>query len=236
MFSYTDDELVEIVRRMQLIVADRLREQKRDINLLTYDGSLLDRLAYALVCRTWQPNEYEVVCALRPCMSDRLRSEICEFANENKYVCVGYTTDCKVDFRELRFIEHQCGNVGAIIETRLAGTGGLHITGALIPRTARGDYEYFAKYYQSERSREAYLLPRDKTQTWSTLLLFEGFDATDAFITALALLPDEIGLHHIPSCYLPCFYEFEQHKLRTFVERVDTSIRARLRSGAYQGG
>lgn len=188
----------------------RLRKEIRKRNVLTYDGTLLDRLALSYVRRIWKPAQYELVCAVRPCMHGQLQGEVADFALRHRCPLAGFNGDCIVDKERGVFRTVRCGNITPLIQEAFSGSGGLLISTAVLSDWSKTMMVQVNETRQSYRFVNGLALARPGCRSmaeWETLFLFEGLEPLDLVAAYVSDVQPVIQQYWIPRCYLCCFNE-----------------------------
>lgn len=228
----TKREFERMSSEVSAVVKRRLRNHRRRSNLLTYEGTILDRLCFHFVSEAWPGGSYSVLCSVRPCMHPLLQSEVRDFAARNGHALVGYSGDCEVDHRGHRFLSVRCDNVAEAITERLRGTDGLLVLSGLLNGGARRNFQAInteSRSFRHESVPLPLLEPGPGTSAdWKTLFLFEGFYPLQILATYLWLVSHDLEVHHIPLCYLTCYNEEQQVVLRDHLIQMKNAVLASL--------
>ena len=214
-------ELARWLAAFEEVIARRLLRFRRRANLVTYEGSMLDRLALHFVERCWRPKLYSLVCSVRPCMLPALVDEVERFAASRRLPLVGFESDCPAR-HPWETGTRTCENIGQYIYRSLRGTDGLLVTSALTNADTGGRFsvinESYSELYVFRSPELADHRQPGPNHTWSTLFLFEGYWPTDVLLAYLYFVKDALEVHHLPVCYLDCYNERQQRKLIALVQ------------------
>lgn len=213
----------------------RLESHQRECNLVTYEGTLLDRLCLHFVSQVWPTDSYRVVCSVRPCMHPLLQAEVRSYAARHGYFFLDYVGDCEVDSERGQFVSVQCNNISMAVTSRLKGTRGLLVLSALLNGWSRRNFLAINSELQSYTltSKSLHLLePGSGTiADWQTLFLFEGLSPIEILATYLWSVSCDLELHHIPLCYLSCYNEEQQVLFRNKLDQMKRLVANTARVG-----
>lgn len=217
--------LEERLGRLERTVEARLRRFARPTNLMTYEGTALDRLTYALVRRVWEPGRFEVICSVRPCMLPQLVEDVRAFAGEHGYPVADFKGDCSARFPWLSAEPRSCENVSRMISERLTCTGGLLISSALLNAENAADFEETNRSLSGMYVLDAPELARhadpSNGRDWRTLFLLRGFTTEEVMAGYLKWVAPDLGRRHFPLCYLDCYNERAQRRM---IEALETFV------------
>jgi hypothetical protein len=210
----------------------RLARFHRSVNLVTYEGTPLDRLVLHFVQSCWRPEEYRLICSVRPCMDPSLIAEIREFAARRGCPLVDFQGDCPAR-HPWENAPRSCENVTRHIYDHLQGTAGLLVSSALLnSETGTGfqqTNELYSGLYEFDTPELARYRHPSADRNWNTLFLFEGCHPQDVLPAFFHFVAEDLEPHHIPVCYLDCYNEQEQRKLIELVKNRKEEILGALR-------
>ena len=247
---WTAEALELRLSRLERTVAARLEQFGRSPNVMTYEGTLLDRLCYALVRRVWSADRFEVICSVRPCMLPQLVDEVRTFARRHDYPIADFQGDCSARYPWLAHEPRSCENISVMIDRRLRSTGGLLISSGLLNADNRADFEETNHRYSDLYVFESAELARHRDgsdgRDWATLFALHGFTPAELIAGYLRFVSRDLTRRHIPICYLDCYNEQAQRQmmdlLDPFVPHVTALLdraaaaappRPRMTSGAW---
>ena len=215
-------QVARLLNRVRDLIIQRLERYRRSVVLLTYEGTVLDRLAHHWVCGVWREQDYRVICSVRPCMHPNLIAEVEAFATRYSYPLIGFENDCSARYPWKRAEPRSCENVSQYIFDTLKGTEGLLLSSALLNRNTGSGFEEtntdYAGLYTFERAELARYRTPTPERNWYTLFLFEGLQPVDVVWAYLCFVSPDLERYHIPLCYLDCYNEQEQRKIIELVE------------------
>lgn len=215
------------IKKLQAIVIQRLKLHKKKINLITYEGTIVDQLAYHFVSEVWNSNEYGIICSVRPCMNRQLISEVTSFASNNQYTLAGFEGDCSARYPWKKDVPRACENVSHHIYAYLKGSAGLFLSSGVFNSTTSSGFNKTNQEYQwlytFEGDGLTSFTEKSDDRNWMTLFLFADFSLEDILITYLLFVSRELRDYHIPICYLNCYNESEQRKLVQLIAQIKES-------------
>ncbi len=198
------------------IVAERLGRFRRGVNVLSYEGTLGDRICYQMARRTWRREDFTVICSVRPCMLPELVTEVRAFARENVFALADFQGDCSARYRWLEQ-PRSCENVSALIRERLAFSEGLFVSSALLNSVNDAAFQEVNRERSDLYLFESPELARFRHPTdgrdWRTLFLLQGFGAADLIAAYLTFVSSDLTRRHFPVCYLNCYHEETQRRM-----------------------
>lgn len=215
---FNSAKMREIACVVEAVAMHRLRTNSKSHSLITFEGTVLDRLCLHFVRQAWQEQDYSIICSIRPCMDMKLQQEVRQFAEQHSYPFVGYEGDCEVDQHEKKFVTICCDNISAVIRSRLQGRNGQLVLSGLLNGWSQSYFQAInaeTESFSAESSSQYVLNPGPKSNVdWQTLFIFEGFFPIDILAAYFCLVSLDLELHHIPTCYLSCHNEVQQETLR----------------------
>lgn len=225
--SVTRKALASLIN-VRKIATERLRKYKRVVNLLTYEGTILDRLAFHFVNTTWNVDEYRVICSIRPCMHPDLIAEVTYFAAYHGYQLVGFQGDCSARRPWETSVPRSCENISKHIMEHLKGSHGLLISSALLNSETASGFTSINSMYSGLFKLESHELARYQDvsdgKNWATLFLFESLTPLDVVTSYSYFVSTDLQLYHIPLCYLDCYNEKEQLRIIELVKSSQQEI------------
>jgi hypothetical protein len=208
----------------EAIVVDRLRRFKRGVNLLSYEGTVSDRICYEMALRAWPRSDFDVICSVRPCMLPELVAEVRAFARANDFVLAGYDGDCSARYPWLAAEPRSCENVSAMIRQRLQFANGLLVSSGIINSVNEGAFQEVNRERSDLYVFESVELARHRDEAngrdWRTLFVLHGFELSDLIAAYLTFVSREIGLRHLPLCYLDCYHEQAQRRMIDLLPQI----------------
>jgi hypothetical protein len=222
--AVTADELEQRMDRLERIVAARLERFARPVNLMTYEGTLLDRLCYTLVRRVWSADRFEVICSVRPCMLPQLVKEVREFARIHGYPIVDFQGDCSARYPWLAGEPRSCENISTAIDRRLRSSNGLLLSAALLNADNLADFvetnHSYSDLYVFDTPELARHRDPSNGRDWAMLFALQGFSGHDLIAAYLHFVSQDLAQRHFPTCYLDCYNEQAQRRMSTLIETV----------------
>lgn len=232
------ESLRERVRALITLLEARVRRHAASRNLLIYDGSIFDQLTHSIVTSVLSRESYEVICALRPCMSQTLQNEVSAFAAHHGYQTLGYGGECQVDFASLQVTAARCSNVSPRISAHFKEAGGVLYVGGpstddhLLEMEAITDFYGRSVLHYDEGSGDVlWETVTRRGHTFRTVLLLHGLMPYELVACGMVLAEVAPQPWHVPECYLPCHFEIEKRRVRAVIERCSSAIAQALREG-----
>lgn len=206
-----------MLNRFCEIVERRLNTYKKKINLLTYEGTILDQLAYYFISKYWDLKTYEIICSTRPCMHPRLVKEVTDFALKHKLIIASFKGDCSARYPWLKDVPRSCENIGEIIYQKLSYTNGLLLSSGMINSKTQSGFNQtnkdFGSLYAFQEDGFATYQKTSDDRSWNILFLFLGFSPEEIVMAYHHFINKKMDPAHVPICYLECYNENEQRKL-----------------------
>ncbi|MEP3199164.1 MAG: hypothetical protein ABJO57_14905 [Lentilitoribacter sp.] len=186
--------------------------------LLSYDGTVFDRLGYKLCLNSDKIENMDVLCATRPCMSSQLRKEVLEFAVKNGNTFVSFQGDCELDAGG-QILEAKCSNVSESIKNYFSSE-----VGTLIIPSFLADFELddFLKAIQNQNILNEVrpgLLNYNNTEVnykWKTVFLFYGLSIRQFLYLLFIVTPDFYSQVEVPKCIVSCYDE----RMKDFIRHI----------------
>lgn len=198
-------------------LSDRLQRYGARRIVISYDGSVQDKLLFELLQRnraTLGSASIKVICSTRPCMDEAPAAEVRAFARSGGFEIVDIAGRCAVAPGSYAIESHQCGDIGPALARRYAD-GGLHVVASITH-----------SLHAAERRRAIAQTPGitmieddgDGPVAWRSgaityLLLFHGLYPADFFQLYAHVFGHAPAEHQVPVCFAPCYYEIEKMKL-----------------------
>lgn len=205
-------------------LSDRLKRYRTRRIVISYDGSVQDKLLFELLHRnrgTFEGVRIEIVCGTRPCMDEALKAEVQAFARSGGFEIADVAGGCAVRPGSYAIESHRCGDIGRALARRQE-EGGLHIVASITH-----------SLHAAERRRAIARAPGttlieddgDGPLAWRSgaityLLFFHGLYPADLFQLYAHLFGHVPAEHEVPVCFAPCYYEIEKMKLLRLIRRA----------------
>lgn len=209
------EKIIYITSLVENIVMQRLNEIQEPI-LLTYEGTLLDRLALYFVNKKWPDKNYSLICSIRPCMDKKLIEEVTLFAQMQHVILCTFSKNCEIDKKTGIFLLTMCQNISGYIYNWIEKNQGTQIISALLP-----DYNLPLFFQLNEKMKAGYITKEKEHFVFSNVLsnskqvfLFKGLFPLDMVLSYFYFVSFDLDLSHIPLCYLCCYNEQEQKQMR----------------------
>lgn len=220
----TATKMREIACVVEAVALHRLWMHRKPHSLITFEGTVLDRLCLHFVRQVWQEQDYTIVCSIRPCMDTRLQQEVRQFAEQHGHPFVGYEGDCEIDQPTKRFVTIRCNNISEVIRSYLQGRNGQLVLSGLLNGWSQSYFQAInaeAESFIATGNSFHVLNPGPKSEAdWQTLFVFEGFYPIDVLAAYFCKVSLDLELHHIPTCYLSCHNEEQQKTMRDRLETL----------------
>ncbi len=224
------ENIIQIISIVEKTILRRLDTIKCPI-LFTYEGTLLDQLAYYFIKKKWPNGDYQLVCSVRPCMEKRLVFEVANFAKKHKTILLAFSQDCIVDQKKGVFISTVCQNVTGYIEHWFQKNKGIQIVSALLTR-----HHLTSFLKTNDECNGAYIITNPKqiifrngSNNTKQLFLFKDLFPLDMIVSYLYFVSLDLELYHLPLCYLKCYNEQQQMKMREILNNYKNYLVSQIK-------
>jgi hypothetical protein len=203
----------------------RVEKHRGPMNLVSYDGSLFDRIVHRVVTERLDRARYKVICAIRPCMDPLLRADVAGFARANGIDLVGYRGDCEVDKRTETIADAKCCNVQPRLQASYDRDGTVFFSaGPSRDKDLRNIAAAGARHgsraieYDSETGVVIWSPNLPEMENYKTVLLLHGLSPEEIIACYQEIFGQQPEAWRIAQCYVSCYFEKNKGEVRKSVQ------------------